>query len=61
MDKDRIIGAGKTVAGSVKENVGKAVGDQKMVAQGRAEKVEGKVQNAIGGAKDSIRNAFKKK
>ena len=61
MDKDRIIGAGKTVVGSVKENFGKAVGDQKMVAQGRAEKVEGKVQNAIGGAKDSIRNAFKKK
>lgn len=61
MDKDRIVGAGKTVAGSVKEAVGKVIGDQKTTAQGKAQKIEGKVQNAIGGAKDSIRNAFKAK
>ncbi len=61
MDKDRVIGAGKTLAGSVKEAVGKAVGDQKIAAQGKAQKIEGKVKNAIGGAKDSIRNVLKSK
>lgn len=61
MDKDRIIGTAKTVAGTVKEAAGKAVGDQKTAAAGKAEKVEGKVQNAVGGAKDAIREVFKGK
>lgn len=61
MDKDRIIGAAKTVAGTVKEATGKAVGDQKLAADGKAEKIEGKVQNAVGGAKDAVREIFKVK
>ena len=61
MDKDRIIGAAKTVAGTIKEVAGKAVGDQKTAADGKAEKIEGKVQNAVGGAKDTIREIFKVK
>ena len=56
MDKDRIIGAAKTVAGNIKQAVGKAVGDQKTVADGKTEAAEGKVQNAaVGGIKDTIR------
>jgi uncharacterized protein YjbJ (UPF0337 family) len=55
MDKDRIIGAAKTVAGNIKQAVGKAVGDQKTIADGKTEAAEGKVQNAIGGIKDTIR------
>ncbi len=55
MDKDRVIGAGKQAAGSVKETVGKVVGDQKLQAEGKAEKFEGKVQNIVGGAKDALR------
>ena len=61
MDKDRIIGAAKTVAGTIKETAGNAVGDQKTAADGKAEKIEGKVQNAVGGAKDTIREIFKVK
>ena len=61
MDKDRIIGAAKTVIGTVKEAAGKAVGDQKLAADGKAEKIEGKVQNAVGGAKDAVREIFKVK
>jgi len=60
MDKDRIAGAAKTAKGSVKETVGKVVGDGKMQAEGAAEKVAGKVQNAAGGAKDAIRDAADK-
>ena len=37
---------------AVKQAVGKAVGDAKLEFEGQADKVEGKVQNAIGGLKD---------
>ena len=55
VDKDRIIGSAKVVKGNVKEAVGKAVGDAKLEAQGKADKIEGKVQNAIGGIKDTLK------
>lgn len=60
MDKDRIEGAAKQVKGSVKEAFGKVTGDKKTQAEGIAEKAEGKVQNAVGGAKDAAREAVKK-
>ncbi len=55
MDKDRIIGSAKKVKGSVKEAVGRAVGDVKLKSEGKADKREGKIQNAIGGLKDKLR------
>ncbi len=55
MDKDRIAGAAKEIKGSVKETIGKAVGDAKLQADGRADQVEGKVQNAVGGLKDALK------
>ena len=55
VDKDRIIGSAKVVKGNVKAAVGKAVGDAKLEAQGKADKIEGKVQNAIGGIKDTLK------
>jgi uncharacterized protein YjbJ (UPF0337 family) len=59
MDKDRIEGAGHQVKGAVKETVGKMTGDTKTRAEGAVEKAAGKVQSAVGGAKDSIRDAAK--
>jgi uncharacterized protein YjbJ (UPF0337 family) len=61
VDKDRIAGAAKQVKGTVKEVAGKITGDAKLQAEGRADKVEGKVQNAIGGAKDAVREALNDK
>jgi uncharacterized protein YjbJ (UPF0337 family) len=55
MDKDRIAGSAKQVKGAVKQVVGKAVGDAKLESEGKADKMEGKVQNAIGGLKDTLR------
>jgi uncharacterized protein YjbJ (UPF0337 family) len=55
MDKDRIVGSAKQVKGAVKQVVGQAVGDAKLESEGRADKIEGKVQNAIGGLKDTIK------
>jgi uncharacterized protein YjbJ (UPF0337 family) len=55
VDKDRVIGSAKVVKGKLKEAVGKAIGDAKLDSEGKADKIEGKVQNAIGGLKDAIK------
>ena len=55
MDKDRIDGAAKQAKGAVKVATGNALGDSKLVADGKSDKVEGKVQNAIGGLKDALK------
>lgn len=60
MDKDRIAGAAKQAKGAIKETVGKVTGDTKLQAEGAADKVAGKVQNAAGGAKDAVREVAKK-
>jgi uncharacterized protein YjbJ (UPF0337 family) len=60
MDKDRIAGSAKQMEGSIKEEVGKAVGNTKLQADGEAEKTEGKIQNAVGGVKDAVSDALKK-
>jgi uncharacterized protein YjbJ (UPF0337 family) len=55
MDKDRIAGSAKEIKGAVKQVVGKAVGDAKLESEGKADKIEGKVQNLIGGLKDTLK------
>ena len=60
MDKNRIAGSAKEAKGAVKVTIGKATGDAKLQADGRADKIEGKLQNAIGGVKDAARKALKK-
>ena len=55
MDKDRIAGSAKELKGAVKQVAGKAVGDAKLEADGKSDRIEGKVQNAIGGLKDTLR------
>jgi uncharacterized protein YjbJ (UPF0337 family) len=60
MDKDRIVGSAKEVKGAAKETIGKAIGDAKLQADGKADKARGKLQNAIGGVKDALRDASTK-
>jgi uncharacterized protein YjbJ (UPF0337 family) len=60
MDKDRVEGAAKQAGGAIKETVGKVTGDTKLQSEGVAEKATGKVQNAIGGAKDTLRDTLNK-
>jgi uncharacterized protein YjbJ (UPF0337 family) len=59
MDKNRIIGAAKEVKGAMKQAIGEATGDAKLQADGKADKAEGKMQNAIGGLNDTVRDALK--
>ncbi|HWH18681.1 MAG TPA: CsbD family protein [Allosphingosinicella sp.] len=56
-DPDRTEGSVKQMGGSLKEKAGNLMGDEKMKREGGADRVEGKLQNAWGGAKDSVRDA----
>ena len=60
MDKDRVEGSLHQAKGKVKEVAGKITGDAKLEGEGKAENTAGKVQNAVGGVKDSIRDAVNK-
>jgi uncharacterized protein YjbJ (UPF0337 family) len=55
MDKDRIKGSAQQAKGKVKEVAGKATGDKKLEGEGKADKVGGKIRNAVGGMKDALR------
>jgi uncharacterized protein YjbJ (UPF0337 family) len=55
MDKDRTEGLIDKAKGAVKDLAGKLTGDTKLQAEGKADKVSGTVQNAVGGAKDALK------
>jgi len=55
VDKDRIKGSAEQIKGTVKEAVGKVLGDEKMETEGATDKAADKVQNAVGGLKDAVR------
>ncbi len=57
MNKDRIQGSATQAKGAIKEGAGKLMGDAKLQAEGAMDKAKGKVQNAVGGAKDAIKDA----
>jgi uncharacterized protein YjbJ (UPF0337 family) len=57
MDKDRIKGIGDQAKGAVKDTAGKVTGDAKLQAEGKADKLKGKLENAAGGARDAVREA----
>jgi uncharacterized protein YjbJ (UPF0337 family) len=55
VDKNRIEGSAKQAKGTVKQVVGKVLGDAKLEAEGKTDKIEGKVQNAVGSLKDTLK------
>jgi len=55
VDKDRVEGKAKDIAGRVQRQVGEWTGNTKDQAEGAAKQVEGKVQNAWGNVKDSVK------
>ena len=59
MDKNRIAGSTKELTGAAKEAVGKVIGDAKLQSDGKTEKAVGKIQNAVGGVNDAVRDALK--
>jgi len=57
MDKDRIAGSAKDVAGKVEGAVGDLTGNAQTTAAGRAREAAGTMQNLYGQAKDVARDA----
>jgi len=55
MGRHRAVGSAKEIKGAVKEVIGKSIGDAKLELDDKADKIEGKVQNAIGGLKDTLK------
>ncbi len=59
MSKEGIEGATQKGVGAVKEAAGKAVGNEKLQAEGMADKVVGSGKEAVGKAKDAVHKATK--
>ena len=59
MHKDEVKGAAKEARGHVKDAIGKATGDEKLRADGAADKVEGAAQKGAGKVKEAARDALK--
>ena len=57
MDKDRVEGKAKDLAGRIQRQAGEWTGDEESQAEGAAKQAEGKVQNAWGQVKDASKKA----
>ena len=60
MNKDQVKGTVEQAKGRVKETVGKAVGNEKLQAEGAADKTAGTVQKKVGDVKDAVHTITKK-
>lgn len=60
MNKDQVKGRAEQVKGSVKEATGKVVGNEKLEAEGKIDKVAGKTQATYGDLKEDVKDAIKK-
>lgn len=55
MNSDTLTGTTTDVGGKLKEGLGKTFGDDRLRAEGTADRAEGTVQKTFGEAKDSVR------
>ena len=57
---DKAAGVANDIIGGAKRNIGQAVGSDKLEAEGMAQQIKGKVQKAVGEAKDITKDAANK-
>ncbi len=60
MNKDQVEGTLQKAKGSVKETVGKAVGNERLQGEGAADKTAGAVQKKVGDVKQAVDTVTKK-
>ena len=60
MNNEHVKGAAEKGEGKVKEVAGHVTGDKKLENEGKADQVKGAVHKAVGDAKDSAKQAFKR-
>lgn len=54
-NKDQVEGLAKQAKGAVKDAAGKVTGNKKLQAEGKGDKVAGKVQKGFGDAKEKLK------
>jgi uncharacterized protein YjbJ (UPF0337 family) len=59
MRNDEVKGSAKKMSGTVKDKLSRATDDDKMRAEGKADKAEGSIQKGIGKTKEAARDALK--
>ncbi|MCQ8278462.1 CsbD family protein [Acetobacteraceae bacterium KSS8] len=59
MDKNRLDGVAHQVKGTLKDVAGKITGNERLQAEGKAEKAAGNVQEGYGKGKDALRDIAK--
>ena len=57
--ENKVTGKTNEVIGNVKQGVGKAVGSEKLEAEGKIQEIKGKGQQAVGAVKDAVKEAVK--
>lgn len=55
-DQDQFKGAAKEIGGSIKEGIGKLTGNEKLQAEGLADRAEGVVQKKVGDVKSDLKS-----
>ncbi|MEO8079487.1 MAG: CsbD family protein [Caldimonas sp.] len=60
MNKDQVKGSAEQAKGTIKETVGKAVGNRELEAEGSVDKAAGKVQKTYGDAKENVKDGIDK-
>ncbi|MBE7247457.1 MAG: CsbD family protein [Actinomycetospora chiangmaiensis] len=53
---DKLKGLANEAVGNVKQAAGKATGNDKLVAEGKAQELKGEAQKTVGDVKDGARN-----
>jgi len=61
VNKDQIRGRVKQAKGNIKEAAGKLLGNEKLRAKGKVQKILGKAQAKFGDVKQNVKDAAKKK
>ena len=61
MNRDKLVGQAKDIAGKVQQKVGEATGSSEQQVKGMAKQVEGKVQRGAGELQQAAENANKGK
>ncbi len=57
MDKEHIKGTAQKVEGAIKDAAGKLTGNEKLQAEGKADKAAGAARQTVGDVKDAARQA----
>jgi uncharacterized protein YjbJ (UPF0337 family) len=57
MDKEHVKGAADKAKGAIKEAAGKLIGDKKLEAEGKLDKMKGEARSAVGDVKDAVSRA----